>query len=174
MHDWPKNLLQKFILDGKLAKDLTLSTQQLTSLFYSPIILPTFNWLNSVVALQNIVESLDAAAAATGRETIAEALESMTRVAQHINEMKRKHEHAVRVQEVQSTLSDWDGADLTTYGDLVLEVRSRPLAPAVNCERDDSEGWNDEMLADFFYWYPCWPDDCTFDEQMCVCLHREI
>ena len=46
----------------------------------------------------------------------------MTSVAQHINEMKRKHEHAVRIQEIQSQLSDWDGADLTTYGDLVLEV----------------------------------------------------
>ena len=43
-------------------------------------------------------------------------------MAQHINEMKRKHEHAVRIQEIQSQLSDWDGADLTTYGDLVLEV----------------------------------------------------
>ena len=47
----------------------------------------------------------------------------MTSMAQHINEMKRKHEHAVRIQEIQSQLSDWDGADLTTYGDLVLEVR---------------------------------------------------
>ena len=46
----------------------------------------------------------------------------MTSMAQHINEMKRKHEHAVRIQEIQSQLSDWDGADLTTYGDLVLEV----------------------------------------------------
>ena len=48
----------------------------------------------------------------------------MTSMAQHINEMKRKHEHAVRIQEIQSQLSDWDGADLTTYGDLVLEVRT--------------------------------------------------
>ena len=47
----------------------------------------------------------------------------MTNMAQHINEMKRKHEHAVRIQEIQSTLYGWEGADLTTFGDLVLEVR---------------------------------------------------
>ena len=46
----------------------------------------------------------------------------MTRMAQHINEMKRKHEHAVRIQEIQSCLYGWDANDLTTYGDLVLEV----------------------------------------------------
>ncbi len=57
-----------------------------------------------------------------GRETVAEALASMTNVAQHINEMKRQHEHAVRIQEIQSLLFEWDGEDLTTYGDLVLEV----------------------------------------------------
>ena len=48
----------------------------------------------------------------------------MTNVAHHINEMKRKHEHAVRVQEIQSLLYGWEGADLTTYGELVLEVRN--------------------------------------------------
>lgn len=58
----------------------------------------------------------------SGYQIIEDALESMTEVAQHINEMKRKHEHAVRVQEIQSQLKDWNGADLTTYGDLVLEV----------------------------------------------------
>ena len=54
--------------------------------------------------------------------TIERALESMTCMAQHINEMKRKHEHAVRIQEIQSTLYGWEGADLTTFGDLVLEA----------------------------------------------------
>lgn len=46
----------------------------------------------------------------------------MTNMAQHINEMKRKHEHTVRIQEIQSLLVGWEGADFTTYGDLVLEV----------------------------------------------------
>ncbi|MED6291135.1 hypothetical protein CHARACLAT_020429 [Characodon lateralis] len=45
----------------------------------------------------------------------------MTGVACYINDMKRKHEHAVRVQEIQSLLINWKGADLTTYGELVLE-----------------------------------------------------
>jgi len=35
--------------------------------------------------------------------------------------MKRKHEHAVRVQEVQSLLDGWPGEDLTTFGELVAE-----------------------------------------------------
>ena len=46
----------------------------------------------------------------------------MTAMAHHINEMKRRHEHAVRVQEVQSQLEDYSGEDLTRLGDLVLEV----------------------------------------------------
>jgi len=32
----------------------------------------------------------------------------MTNIATHINEMKRKHEHAVRVQEIQSLLYGWE------------------------------------------------------------------
>ena len=74
------------------------------------------------IPLQNIVNNFDKEQ--TGYHIISEALESMTSVTQHINEMKRKHEHAVRIQEIQSQLSDWEGADLTTYGDLVLEVRN--------------------------------------------------
>ena len=51
-----------------------------------------------------------------------DALASMTKMAQYINEMKRKHEHAVRIQEIQSILYGWDGADLTTLGELAIEV----------------------------------------------------
>lgn len=43
-------------------------------------------------------------------------------VAQNINEMKRQHEHAVRLQEIQCHLGDWDGTDLMTLGGLILEV----------------------------------------------------
>lgn len=32
----------------------------------------------------------------------------MTNIAYHINDMKRKHEHAVRVQEIQSLLYNWE------------------------------------------------------------------
>ncbi|XP_073423393.1 pleckstrin homology domain-containing family G member 3 [Dendrobates tinctorius] len=56
-----------------------------------------------------------------GYEVVEEAIETMTGVAWYINDMKRKHEHAVRQQEIQSLLLNWNGQDLTTYGELVLE-----------------------------------------------------
>ncbi|XP_073498360.1 pleckstrin homology domain-containing family G member 3 [Phyllobates terribilis] len=56
-----------------------------------------------------------------GYEVVEEAIETMTGVAWYINDMKRKHEHAVRQQEIQSLLLNWSGLDLTTYGELVLE-----------------------------------------------------
>lgn len=49
------------------------------------------------------------------------ALQTMTGIAKHINDMKRKHEHAVRVQEIQSLLYGWEGEDLTTFGELCAE-----------------------------------------------------
>ena len=55
-------------------------------------------------------------------EVIERALHGMVGVARSINEMRRQHENAVRVQEIQSHLYGWDGADLTTLGDLILEV----------------------------------------------------
>ena len=57
-----------------------------------------------------------------GYDTVYRALKCMTNVAQHTNEMKRRHERAVHIQEIQSLLFGWTGDDLTTYGDLVLEV----------------------------------------------------
>ncbi|XP_076017725.1 pleckstrin homology domain-containing family G member 3-like isoform X2 [Genypterus blacodes] len=57
----------------------------------------------------------------SGYEVVQEAIDTMTGVAWYINDMKRKHEHAVRVQEIQSLLINWKGPDLTTYGELVLE-----------------------------------------------------
>ncbi|XP_059209331.1 pleckstrin homology domain-containing family G member 3 [Centropristis striata] len=56
-----------------------------------------------------------------GYEVVQEAIDTMTGVAWYINDMKRKHEHAVRVQEIQSLLINWKGPDLTTYSELVLE-----------------------------------------------------
>ncbi|XP_074028114.1 guanine nucleotide exchange factor in mesoderm isoform X3 [Leptinotarsa decemlineata] len=49
------------------------------------------------------------------------ALTTMTGIASDINNMKRKHEHAVRVQEIQSQLYSWNGPDLTTVGELIAE-----------------------------------------------------
>ncbi|XP_077411472.1 pleckstrin homology domain-containing family G member 3-like isoform X2 [Vanacampus margaritifer] len=56
-----------------------------------------------------------------GYEVVQEAIDTMTGVAWYINDMKRKHEHAVRVQEIQSLLINWKGPDLTTFGELALE-----------------------------------------------------
>ncbi|KAK6304349.1 hypothetical protein J4Q44_G00249350 [Coregonus suidteri] len=56
-----------------------------------------------------------------GYEVVQEAIDTMTGVAWYINDMKRKHEHSVRLQEIQSLLINWKGPDLTTYGELVLE-----------------------------------------------------
>ncbi|KAM9354873.1 LOW QUALITY PROTEIN: pleckstrin homology domain-containing family G member 3-like [Pholidichthys leucotaenia] len=53
-----------------------------------------------------------------GYDVVQEAIDTMTG-GWYINDMKRKHEHAVR--EIQSLLINWKGADLTTYGELVLE-----------------------------------------------------
>ncbi|KAI5102135.1 pleckstrin-like domain-containing family G member 3-like [Silurus meridionalis] len=56
-----------------------------------------------------------------GYDVVEEAIVTMTGVAWYINDMKRKHEHAVRLQEIQSLLINWKGPDLTAYGELVLE-----------------------------------------------------
>lgn len=62
---------------------------------------------------------------AEGTSAIEAALAAMTGIAKHINAMKRRHEHAVRVQEIQSLLYGWLGPDLTTSGELVAEGRFR-------------------------------------------------
>ncbi|KAK1171522.1 hypothetical protein AOXY_G6370 [Acipenser oxyrinchus oxyrinchus] len=54
-------------------------------------------------------------------DVVPDAIDTMQRVAWHINDMKRKHEHAVRLQEIQSLLTSWKGPDLISYGELVLE-----------------------------------------------------
>ncbi|NWU71036.1 PKHG1 protein, partial [Pterocles burchelli] len=56
-----------------------------------------------------------------GYDVVLDAIDTMQRVAWHINDMKRKHEHAIRLQEIQSLLANWKGPDLTGYGELVLE-----------------------------------------------------
>ncbi|XP_053567806.1 pleckstrin homology domain-containing family G member 1 [Bombina bombina] len=56
-----------------------------------------------------------------GYDVVLDAIDTMQRVAWHINDMKRKHEHEIRLQEIQSLLTNWKGLDLTSYGELVLE-----------------------------------------------------
>ncbi|XP_012511743.1 PREDICTED: pleckstrin homology domain-containing family G member 3 isoform X5 [Propithecus coquereli] len=60
-----------------------------------------------------------------GFEVVEDAIDTMTCVAWYINDMKRRHEHAVRLQEIQSLLINWKGPDLTIYGELVLEATFR-------------------------------------------------
>ncbi|KAJ8919738.1 hypothetical protein NQ315_006266 [Exocentrus adspersus] len=55
------------------------------------------------------------------KPTVDLALTTMTGIASDINDMKRKHEHAVRVQEIQSQLYGWSGPDLTALGELIAE-----------------------------------------------------
>ncbi|XP_031429130.1 uncharacterized protein plekhg2 isoform X3 [Clupea harengus] len=56
-----------------------------------------------------------------GYEVVEDAIITMTEVAWYINDMKRKQEHAVRLQEIESLLLNWMGPDLHGFGDLLLE-----------------------------------------------------
>ncbi|CAG0901688.1 unnamed protein product [Darwinula stevensoni] len=82
----------------------------------SYLLKPVQRILKYHLLLQNLAkhinEELD------GYNILVNALSAMTGIAHHINEMKRKHEHAVRVQEIQSLLYGWPGEDLTQYGEL--------------------------------------------------------
>lgn len=56
-----------------------------------------------------------------GYEVVEDAIVAMTAVAWYINDMKRKQEHAVRLQEIEALLVNWSGPDLSGFGELVLE-----------------------------------------------------
>ncbi|KAH9523052.1 hypothetical protein Btru_065610 [Bulinus truncatus] len=73
--------------------------------------------------LQNIVKNYEKEG--KEMEILQQAFHHMTEMAHHINEMKRRHEHAVRIQEIQSQLEDYRGEDLTRLGELVLESTFR-------------------------------------------------
>ncbi|XP_075701040.1 pleckstrin homology domain-containing family G member 3-like isoform X2 [Rhinoderma darwinii] len=85
----------------------------------SYLLKPVQRILKYHLLLQEIAKHFDVNK--VGYEVVEEAIETMTGVAWYINDMKRKHEHAVRQQEIQSLLLNWKGLDLTTYGELVLE-----------------------------------------------------
>ncbi|KAI3364694.1 hypothetical protein L3Q82_011472 [Scortum barcoo] len=85
----------------------------------SYLLKPVQRILKYHLLLQEIAKHFDPEE--SGYEVVEEAIYTMTGVAWYINDMKRKHEHAVRLQEVQSLLLNWKGPDLTTYGELVLE-----------------------------------------------------
>ncbi|XP_061683115.1 pleckstrin homology domain-containing family G member 2 isoform X2 [Syngnathoides biaculeatus] len=69
--------------------------------------------------LQELAKHSDKSEAAYA--AVEDAIITMTAVAWYINDMKRKQEHAVRLQEIQSLLVNWSGPDLNGFGELVLE-----------------------------------------------------
>ncbi|XP_070584484.1 pleckstrin homology domain-containing family G member 3 isoform X2 [Erythrolamprus reginae] len=89
----------------------------------SYLLKPVQRILKYHLLLQEIAKHFDREG--DGYEVVEEAIATMTCVAWYINDMKRKHEHAVRLQEIQSLLINWKGPDLTTYGELVLEATFR-------------------------------------------------
>ncbi|XP_039768182.1 pleckstrin homology domain-containing family G member 2, partial [Ornithorhynchus anatinus] len=68
-----------------------------------------------------------------GYEVVEEAIITMTAVAWYINDMKRKQEHAARLEEVQQRLGGWEGPELSAFGELVLEGTFR--GPRLRRER---------------------------------------
>ncbi|CAB1450056.1 unnamed protein product [Pleuronectes platessa] len=106
------NTLAKFFRDRQAALKRSLPLG-------SFLLKPVQRILKYHLLLQEIAKHFDPDE--EGNEVVQEAIDTMTGVAWYINDMKRKHEHAVRVQEIQSLLINWKGPDLTTYGELVLE-----------------------------------------------------
>lgn len=91
----------------------------------SYLLKPVQRILKYHLLLQNILKHVDKES--PGYPDVKNALSVMTGIAYHINDMKRRHEHAVRVQEIQSLLYGWQGEDLTTFGELVAEGCFRML-----------------------------------------------
>ncbi|XP_063168563.1 pleckstrin homology domain-containing family G member 2 [Candoia aspera] len=60
-----------------------------------------------------------------GYDSVEEASITMTAVAWYINDMKRKQEHATRLQEIQGLLVGWTGPQLEAFGELILEGQFR-------------------------------------------------
>lgn len=57
-----------------------------------------------------------------GHGTVQEATDRVVDVAQHINAVKRRDEHRIRRQELQTLLQGVDRLDLASFGELILEV----------------------------------------------------
>lgn len=71
----------------------------------SYLLKPVQRILKYHLLLGNIVKHFEKEC--SGYSEIWNALSAMTGMAHHINDMKRRHEHAVRVQEIQSLLYGW-------------------------------------------------------------------
>nr|XP_008122084.1 PREDICTED: pleckstrin homology domain-containing family G member 2 isoform X2 [Anolis carolinensis] len=73
--------------------------------------------------LQELAKHYDKSSA--GYEAVEEASITMTAVAWYINDMKRKQEHATRLQEIEGLLLGWNGPELGAFGELILEGQFR-------------------------------------------------
>ena len=107
---------------GILLIEARSTNLEISSALTSKLIVWLLHTLVSVVmslmthSIQNIVKQ-------TQKETndsvdIRNALSVMTNIAAHINDMKRKHEHAVRVQEIQSLLYNWEVSPTNSFHNL--------------------------------------------------------
>ncbi|XP_029475682.1 pleckstrin homology domain-containing family G member 2 isoform X2 [Rhinatrema bivittatum] len=113
LHDCMKSeVLAKFFRERQtmLSHSLPLETYLLK---------PVQRILKYHLLLQELAKHFDKNS--PGYETVEEAIITMTAVAWYINDMKRKQEHAIRLQEIQSLLVSWKGPDLCAFGELVLE-----------------------------------------------------
>ncbi|XP_067317557.1 pleckstrin homology domain-containing family G member 2 isoform X2 [Anolis sagrei] len=73
--------------------------------------------------LQELAKHYDKSS--VGYEAVEEASITMTAVAWYINDMKRKQEHATRLQEIEGLLLGWNGPELGAFGELILEGQFR-------------------------------------------------
>lgn len=114
-------VLTRVMMDPDLCEMLKKQQQRLghNLPLGSYLLKPVQRVLKYHLLLHNILKNYDKKD--PGHKVLSTALDHMTGMAQHINEMKRKHEHAVRVQEIQSQLEEYEGEDLTRIGELVLE-----------------------------------------------------
>ena len=100
-------------------------------------------------------------------QSLRNALSVMQGMAMNINTMKKKHEHAVRVQEIQSLLIGWPGEDLTMFGELVAEADFKlfgnktarhlflfdKMLLVVKKKDDSLFTYKAHILVSFFFWF---------------------
>ncbi|XP_072130541.1 uncharacterized protein [Mobula birostris] len=115
------SLLRDCMKNGTLAK---FFRERQASLSHSLpletyLLKPVQRILKYHLLLQELAKHFDKSA--DGYEVVKEAIITMTAVAWYINDMKRKQEQAVRLQEIQNSLLNWTGPDLIAFGELVLE-----------------------------------------------------
>ncbi|XP_067874941.1 pleckstrin homology domain-containing family G member 1-like isoform X2 [Heterodontus francisci] len=115
------SVLRECMKNGTLAK---FFRERQTTLSHSLpletyLLKPVQRILKYHLLLQELAKHFDKSA--EGYEMVKEAIITMTAVAWYINDMKRKQDQAVRLQEIQNSLLNWKGPDLIAFGELVLE-----------------------------------------------------